>query len=138
MIVYDAEKHVAGRLATTVAHQLLKGEDIVIVNAEKAIVTGDRDNILENFKAKRDRGYSHSGPFYPRRADLILKRMVRGMLPYDVPMGRAAYKRLKVYVGVPEEFTGSEKMTVETALRSTTGRYITIGDIAESLGSKVR
>jgi large subunit ribosomal protein L13 len=138
MIVYDAEKHVAGRLATTVAHQLLKGEDIVIVNAEKAIVTGDRDNILENFKAKRDRGYSHSGPFYPRRADLILKRTVRGMLPYDRPMGRAAYKRLKVYVGVPEEFTGSEKMTVETALRSTTGRYITIGDIAESLGSKVR
>jgi large subunit ribosomal protein L13 len=138
MIVYDAEKHVAGRLATTVAHQLLKGEDIVIVNAEKAIVTGDRDNILENYKAKRDRGYSHSGPFYPRRADLILKRTVRGMLPYDRPMGRAAYKRLKVYVGVPEEFTGSEKMTVETALRSTTGRYITIGDIAESLGSKVR
>jgi large subunit ribosomal protein L13 len=138
MIVYDAEKHVAGRLATTVAHQLLKGEDIVIVNAEKAIVTGDRDSILENYKAKRDRGYSHSGPFYPRRADLILKRMVRGMLPYDRPMGRAAYKRLKVYVGVPEEFTGSEKMKVETALRSTTGRYITIGDIAESLGSKVR
>ncbi len=138
MIVYDADKHVAGRLATTVAHQLLKGEDIVIVNAEKAIVTGDRDNILENYKAKRDRGYSHSGPFYPRRADLILKRMVRGMLPYDRPMGRAAYKRLKVYVGVPEEFTGSEKMTVETALRSTTGRYIAIGDIAESLGSKVR
>ncbi len=138
MIVFDADKHVAGRLATTVAHQLLKGEDIVIINAEKAIVTGDRDNILENYKAKRDRGYSHSGPFYPRRADLILKRMVRGMLPYDRPMGRAAYKRLKVYVGVPEEFTGSEKLTVETALRSTTGRYITIGDIAESLGSKVR
>jgi large subunit ribosomal protein L13 len=138
MIVYDAEKHVAGRLATTVAHQLLKGEDIVIVNAEKAIVTGDRDNILENYKAKRDRGYSHSGPFYPRRADLILKRTVRGMLPYDRPMGRAAYKRLKVYVGVPEEFAGSEKMKVETALRSTTGRYVTIGDIAESLGSKVR
>lgn len=139
MIVYDAEKHVAGRLATTIAHRLLSEEvEIVIVNAEKAIITGDRDNILENYKAKRDRGYTHSGPFFPRRADLILKRTVRGMLPYDRPMGRAAYKRLKVYVGVPDEFTDAQKEKVETAMRSTTGRYITVGDIAEFLGSRVR
>jgi large subunit ribosomal protein L13 len=43
-----------------------------------------------------------------------------------------------VYVGVPEEFTDSQKEKVETALRSTSGRYITIGDIAEFLGSRVR
>ncbi|HSV42774.1 MAG TPA: 50S ribosomal protein L13, partial [Methanomassiliicoccales archaeon] len=104
MIVIDAEKHVAGRLATTVAHQLKLGESVVIVNAEKAIITGDRDAVLAKFKQKRDRGYTHSGPFFPRRADLILKRIIRGMLPYDRPNGRAAYKRLKIYVGVPTEF----------------------------------
>ena len=139
MIVYDAEKHVAGRLATTVAHQLLNGsEDVVIVNAEKALITGDRDNILENYKSKRDRGYSHAGPFYPRRADLILKRTVRGMLPYDRPHGKAAYKRLKVYVGVPNEFAQSQMVKVETAMRVSSGRYITVGEIAEWLGSKVK
>lgn len=138
MIVYDAEKHVAGRLSTTVAHQLLKGESVVIVNAEKAIVTGDRDNVLSNFKEKRDRGYTHSGPFYPRRADLILKRMVRGMLPYDRPHGRTAYKRLKVFVGVPEEYAQIEKKKVEAAMKINTSRYITVGDVATFLGSKVR
>jgi large subunit ribosomal protein L13 len=138
MIVYDAEKHIAGRMCTTIAHQLLKGETIVIVNAEKAIVTGDRDNVLENYKAKRDRGYTHSGPFFPRRADLILKRTVRGMLPYDRPNGKAAYHRLKVYVGVPPEFATSKKEKVENAMRLNTGKYITVGDISAFLGSKVR
>lgn len=138
MIVYDAEKQVAGRMCTEIAHKLKQGETIVIVNAERAIITGERDSVFENYKAKRDRGYSHSGPFYPRRADLILKRMVRGMLPYDRPNGRDAYHRLKVYVGVPEEFEASEKVKVAAASRLTTSRYVTVGEIAEFLGSKVK
>ena len=138
MIVYDAEKHVAGRLATAIAHQLLKGETVVIVNAEKAIITGDRDNVFEIYKAKRDRSYDHAGPFFPRRADLMLKRTVRGMLPYDRPNGKAAYHRLKVYVGVPPEFAESKKEKVESAMKLNTSKFITIGEIATFLGSKVR
>ncbi|OPY31269.1 MAG: 50S ribosomal protein L13 [Methanomassiliicoccales archaeon PtaU1.Bin124] len=138
MIVYDAEKQVAGRMATEIAHKLKQGETIVIVNAERAIITGDRDNVFEKFKAKRDRGYAHSGPFFPRRADLILKRIVRGMLPYDRPNGRDAYHRLKVYVGVPEEFAAAEKVKVEAASRITTSKYVTVGEIANFLGSKVK
>ena len=131
MIYIDAERHVAGRLATTVAHQLVKGESVVIVNAEKAIITGDRDKIFEKYKQKRDRGYDHSGPFYPRRADLILKRMVRGMLPYDRPNGRAAYKRLKIYVGVPPEFADMKFEKVPSATKINTEKYIFVGEVAD-------
>lgn len=138
MIVYDAEKQVAGRMSTEIAHKLLQGETIIIVNAERAVITGDRDVVFDKFKSKRDRGYSHSGPFYPRRADLILKRMVRGMLPYDRPSGRDAYHRLKVYVGVPEEFVETKKEKVAAASKITTSRYVTVGEIAEFLGSKVK
>lgn len=138
MIVIDAEKHIAGRLATTVAHQLLKGETIVIVNAEKAVITGDRYAIYEKYKSKRDRGYTHSGPFYPRRADLILKRMVRGMLPWDHPIGKMAYKRLKIYVGVPVEFAEAKMEKIASATKLNTEKYIFVGEVAEFLGSKVR
>jgi large subunit ribosomal protein L13 len=138
MIVYDAEKQVAGRMATEIAHKLKQGETIVIVNAERCIITGDRDNVFEKFKSKRDRGYSHSGPFYPRRADLILKRIVRGMLPYDRPNGRACYHRLKVFVGVPDEFVETQKMKVEAASKISTSKYVTIGEIANFLGSRVK
>jgi large subunit ribosomal protein L13 len=138
MIVYDAEKHVAGRLCTAVAKRLLQGEDVVIVNAEKAIVTGDRYKVFEQYEQKRNRGYSHSGPFYPRRADLIVKRTVRGMLPWDMPSGKAAYHRLKVYVGVPKEYATIEKLKVEKAMQIRTSKYVTVGEIAAFLGSKVK
>jgi large subunit ribosomal protein L13 len=60
------------------------------------------------------------------------------MLPFDRPNGKAAYHRLKVYVGVPEEFAASKKEKVENAMRLNTSKYITVGDISVFLGSKVR
>jgi large subunit ribosomal protein L13 len=138
MLVYDAEKHVVGRLCTTVAKKLLQGEEVVIVNAEKAIVTGDRYQVFEHYEQKRNRGYTHSGPFYPRRADLIIKRSVRGMLPWDMSGGKAAYHRLKVYVGVPKEFVNAEKLKVEKAMEIRTSKYVTVSEIAAFLGSKVK
>ena len=70
MIVIDATGHVAGRLATAVAKKLLQGETVVIVNAELAIVSGDRWTVLEHYEVKRYKGDVRSGPFFPRRADL--------------------------------------------------------------------
>ena len=40
-MIIDGDGAVAGRLASTAAKTLLKGEDVIIVNAEKAIITGE-------------------------------------------------------------------------------------------------
>lgn len=136
--VIDADGNVLGRLCTDIAKKILDGEDIVVVNAEKAIVTGSRDAIFAMYKQKKDRGKVIHGPFYPRRADLILKRTVRGMLPWDKPRGRDAYRKLKVYVGVPKELEAAEKVKLMGATKLSRERYITLSEVSEHLGSKVR
>ncbi|HQN75399.1 MAG TPA: 50S ribosomal protein L13 [Methanomassiliicoccales archaeon] len=136
--VIDAENHIAGRLATVVAKRLLKGEEIVIVNAEKIIITGERDSVLAAYKQKKDLGNVKSGPFFPRRADLIMKRTVRGMLPWQTTSGREAYRRLKVYVGVPKEFVDAQKEKVDVAIKTGLTQYVTLSQIAEFLGSRVK
>ena len=47
------------------------------------------------------------GPFHPRRPDTILSKMVRGMVPKRKPDGIGAFKRLRVYMGVPEDMRGA-------------------------------
>lgn len=136
--VIDADGNVLGRLCTSVAKRILKGEEVVVVNAEKAIVTGNKEDILAQYKQKKDRGKVIHGPFYPRRADLILKRTVRGMLPWDRPKGRDAYRLLKVYVGVPKELEAAEKVKLMGATNLSRDRYVTLSEVSEHLGSKVR
>ncbi len=139
MIVYDAEGHILGRLCSAVAQKLLAGEEVTIVNAEKAIITGNRDDVLATYKAKKDRGRGKGhGPYFPRRADLIMKRSVRGMIPFKTPTGRNAYKRLKVFVGVPQDLQKSKLEKVESATRFATHKYVTLGDVSAYLGSNVR
>jgi len=106
MKVLDASGQVMGRFASVVAKRLLAGEEIHVVNAEKALVTGDRASLVKEYWTKTHMGSTASrmrgkGPYYPRRADRILHRVIRGMLPYQTPHGRAAFKRLRVYMGVP-------------------------------------
>ena len=101
--VIDASNHVLGRLASVIAKRLLNGEKIVVVNAEKAIITGDRDMVFKRYKEKYDRGSKEKGPYFPRHPEKIFKRTVRGMLPWKTRRGREAYRRLRVFMGVPKE-----------------------------------
>lgn len=137
-VVIDADGNVLGRLCTDVAKKILMGEEVVVVNAEKAIVTGSKEDVFAEYKQKKDRGKVIHGPFYPRRADLILKRTVRGMLPWDKPKGRDAYRLLKVYVGVPKELEAAEKVKLMGATKLSRDRYVTLSEVSEYLGSKVR
>src|SRR4030042_193917 len=99
--VINAEGLILGRLCTHVAKRLRNGEEIVVVNAEKAIISGRRAQILEEHKMKRRIGSQMKGPFFPRTPDQMLKRSTRNMLEWKKPSGRAAYKRLKGYAGGP-------------------------------------
>ena len=101
MIFIDADGAVLGRLASEVAERLLKGEDITVVNAEKVLVTGSKKNLMFHYKQMRVIGSTRKGPYFPRMPDRILRRTVRGMLPFNQYRGRNAYKKLKVFIGVP-------------------------------------
>ena len=133
MAVVDASGQIIGRFASALAKRLLFGEEIVVVNAEKALITGSKAWLTAEFRHRRDVGSQRRGPFYPRRADRILHRTIRGMLPYQEPRGRAALKRLRVFIDVPVEFA---KETIERpespAIRSS--KYMTLGEIALRLG----
>ncbi len=138
--VLDATGLVAGRLATRVAKRLLAGEEIHIVNAEKAVITGSQESIMATFHFKRDVGTRRKGPFYPRMPHLMLKRTVRGMLKYqEAPSHRAAYKRLRCYIGtegLPKEFQSAAAESIDAAKPKTAYRFMTLGDVAQGLGAK--
>lgn len=136
--VINGEDLLLGRMASIVAKRALNGEDIAIVNAEMAIISGSRARVLENYKKKRSRGSVEGGPFFPRRPDHIVKRTIRGMLPYKRPAGDAALKRVRVYVGVPGEFDGKDMESLEEAHidRLNNPQYVTLGTVSSLLGSK--
>ena len=134
MAVIDASGSPVGRLATRLAKRLLEGEEIYVINAEKAIITGNMDEIKDRYLSRKRRGGTkRKGPYFPRLPHLILKRTVRGMLPYQQPKGRKAYKRLKVYIGVPKELEGKETEKIEYK-KST--NYITLKELSEYMGIK--
>ena len=65
MQVIDGSNHILGRLATHVAKQLLNGEDIIIVNAEKIVITGRKEQILQDYHERRNlgvKGKNRRGP----------------------------------------------------------------------------
>ena len=138
--IIDGRNAVLGRLGSLVAQRIMDGEEIVVVNAESIVVTGERDMIFADYKARVDRGDTtkRKGPFYPRRADLLFKRSVRGMIPWTTTSGREAYRRLHVYVGTPKQFADAETVKIEDAMKKINGKYTTLGAISKFLGSNVR
>jgi large subunit ribosomal protein L13 len=111
--VVDAENQVVGRLASKVASVLRgkhkpqytphidTGDFVVIINADRARFTGQKETTKEYF--------SHSG--YPggvslrtpanmraKKPEFILENAIKGMLPKG-PLGRQMYRKLKVYAG---------------------------------------
>ncbi len=132
-VVIDASDTVLGRLASIVAKKLLLGEEIVIINAEKAIVTGSKEHVLERFMEKRERGDPIKGPFYPVRPDRVLRRAVRGMLPRKKARGREALKRLKVYIDNPENLQGEK---IGKGIEEIRCKFMYLGDICKHLGWK--
>ena len=71
----------------------------------------------------------------PRNPISIVKRAIRGMLPMDKPKGREAFKRLRVFIGVPLELANKEFETIPEAHYSRLARkYMTVYDLALQLG----
>lgn len=137
-MIINAENLVVGRIATISAKKALNGEKIDIVNCEKAILTGSRANIFAKYRRKISLGVPLKGPYFPRRADMMVRRIIRGMLPYKNERGRNAFKRIMCYIGVPDKLKDQKMETIEDAnvKKLTNLKYVTIKEVSEHIGAK--
>ena len=145
--VYDATDKILGRLASQVAKEMISArksgrqQRVIIINAEHAIVSGSKSKVLSDYRAKYQLNHARKGPFFPRMPDKIIKRTVRGMLPYQKnSSGRNALRDLRVLIGAPSNLSGDElpedHQWGETSKidRKTPERYVRLGEISSHLG----
>ena len=123
----DADGKTLGRLASEIARRLRgkhkaiytphvdTGDYIVVINAEKVRVSGN--------KAKDKIYYNHSGymgglketnftDMIARAPERVLETAVKGMLPRN-PLGRAMYRKLKVYAGTQHEHAAQQPQPLD-------------------------
>ncbi|HBY00522.1 MAG: 50S ribosomal protein L13 [Gammaproteobacteria bacterium] len=126
-VLMDADGQTLGRMATTIATRLRgkhkaeytphvdTGDYVVVVNAEKVRVTGN--------KAVDKLYYSHSGfpgglktisfeRLLKKSPEKVIKLAVKGMLP-RTPLGRSMFRKLKVYAGAEHPHTAQRPQTVK-------------------------
>jgi len=135
-MIIDATNLILGRLASHAAKLALQGESVIIVNSEKAVISGKRALVEGHYLHKLERGDAFHGPFFPRRSDMIIRRTVRGMLPWHSDRGRKAYKRVMCHVGVPNQYAEQKLVTVKEASvnRLSVGNYLEIGKLSKRMG----
>jgi len=125
-MILDGDGAVLGRLASRTAKLLLAGEEVIVLNAEKIVITGAREFVKKKYLEKLPIGSPQHGPYFPRRADMIVRRAIRGMLPYKKAKGLAAFRKLRVYKGVPEGLKGD----VKSMKRDIRSPCISIGELS--------
>ena len=131
----NAEGLIVGRMCSKVAKRLLNGEEVIILNAEKAVFSGKKKSKVLEAHVFLEVGAPMRGPFHYRRPDRFLRKVVRGMVPYKQPKGKNAYKRLKVFMGIPLELKDREMITfTEASSANLKGPHFTLGELAKEIG----
>jgi len=137
-VYVDATNQIAGRLSSRIAKLILTGKRVVVVNAEKALISGSKGSVVTAWKTSLELSSKVNplyGPIHPRRPDNILRRMVRGMVPRKKPKGVMAMRRLRVYIGVPEELRAKKLITFEdTTATRPVPVYVTMAELSRNMG----
>jgi large subunit ribosomal protein L13 len=125
-------------MASYVAKQALDGNRIVVLNAERAIISGTKQRVVARAKQKlktRTLGNQEKSPTHPRRPDTYVRRVIRGMLPWKKTGGKEAFRRVKVYVGTPSEYQDkpSAKITGADASKLKVP-YISVAQLSQEIG----
>jgi len=143
VIVIDGFGHLLGRLASTVAKELLNGQRIVVVITEEINISGSlfRNKLkYAAFMRKRTATNPTRGHWHFRAPARIFWRVVRGMIPHKTARGAAALERMKVYEGVPHPFNKVKRVVVPAALKTLRlkpgRRFCKLGDLAHQVGWK--
>ncbi|MGN6613473.1 MAG: 50S ribosomal protein L13 [Candidatus Nitrosocosmicus sp.] len=141
-IVVDGSNCISGRLCSKVSKLLMQGNRVSVVNAEKVMISGNKYEVIESYKKTLEISSVTNpinGPFHPRRSDTIIPRMIRGMVPKRKPSGIQAFKRLRVYIGIPEDLKNSTMKTFDdTKITKQESFYISMGEVAKQIGWKGR
>ena len=112
-----------GRVAIFAAKQALLGRKVFVVNSGEALITGRKSNILEKYKTMRARGgTAQKGPFFSKSPEKIMKRIIRGMIPYKKGRGRTALKDVLCYNDVPKELEVKKKVLMVRELKVKTNK----------------
>ena len=113
-IIIDGNGAVFGRICSFTAKKALEGNEVIIVNSEKTIMTGNKKDTIAKYSSIRKKGgHSQKGPKLSNVPHRILKRAIRGMLPdHRKGQGKETLKRIKCYDGMPEEFKEEKMMKV--------------------------
>jgi len=141
VLYIDASNQILGRLAAIAAKKLLEGYRVYIVNAEKAVISGDPLRVFHSYRIwwelKVHVNPYKWGPHRPRSPIFIVKKAIAGMLPRSKQKGREAMRRVKIYIGVPRELKGREFIRFKAADAGRLGhRFIRVGELAQKLGWK--
>ena len=140
MVVVDAANCIVGRMCSQVSKLLLQGNWVTIVNADKAMLSGNRYMVVDLYKKQLEINSVTNpihGPFHPRRPDTMITKIVRGMLPKRKASGMEAFKRLRVYISTPEDLknTKMESFSYSKIIKPSS-HYITFGEVAKQIGWK--
>jgi len=141
IVVVDCSSHLLGRLASTLAKELLNGQRVVAVRTEEIQISGSlfrNKLIFEKFLEKRTNTNPRRGPFHFRSPARMLWRTIRGMVPHKTKRGMAALGRLQVFEGCPHPFDKMKRVVVPAALRvlrlKPGRKYCRLGDMATAYG----
>ncbi len=136
-IYIDGTGLVLGRLSSWIAKKLLAGNRVTVVNSQDLLISGRKRYLIQDHLQKRDRA-THTnprkGPFYPRFPDRILRRTVRGMLPWKKSSGRNAFRNLMAYIEVPDNLKDKEFISVPEAMGKNLKHYMTVGELSKKIG----
>ncbi|VDM41005.1 unnamed protein product [Toxocara canis] len=140
-IVIDGKDHLLGRLASTVAKQLLLGQKIVVVRCEAIAISGNfhRSKLkYMSFLRKRCNVKPARGPYHLRAPSRMFWRTVRGMLPHKTYRGKNALMRLKAFDGIPQPYDRVKRMVHPSSMRHMAlkprRKYCTVGRLAHEVG----
>lgn len=135
MQVINGEDMIFGRLASQIAKRLIRGEEIHLINAEKLIIIGNQKQITQRYLTKRglrNKGTPERSPVWSKVPHLLVKRMIRGMLPMKSSRGKVALGRLRVHTGNPKKLDANTK--IENATYDGMSKHVTIYEICKSIG----
>jgi large subunit ribosomal protein L13 len=134
-VVVNAEGLILGRMSSKVAKRLLNGEEVIIINAEKTVISGKKKQKIAEAHVFLEVGAPERGPFHYRRPDRIVLKTVRGMLPMKKTKGKNALEHLKVFLGVPEELKNQKpEMLPDAEASKLKGPQFTLGELASQIG----
>jgi len=144
-LLMDAKNKILGRFCSQVAKKALLGENIVIINAKYAIISGSKRNIHEKYLNKLNISTATNprrGPFWPRRPDTFMRNVIKKMLPTKKIRGKDALKRVHVYIGaIPERFQKRYQKLIPTEIPfsdkkrlSYYNKFITLENLCTRIG----